>query len=419
MSTQPRYCPHCGAANAAESRRCSACEYPLDTQEAYPSDLPGQHRPAIQPPSPARTTRRKVLTTTLALGGAAVGIAGIIGLCELATQPRYHGVYGVAVEPPPSPGIIKKQYVYTGHKGAITALSWSPDGTMVASGSADKTVQVWRASDGAPLYTLSGYDLPVTSVVWATNEKNIIASGGQSDGSVPVWDALRNHRYLIFHGDGRVLALAWQPGSPWIASGGTDRDVYTWNAETSAKGPGYRGHKGDVRALAWVPDGQTRDRIEGGQVASGGADGTVQIWNAANAQHVFTYTGHTAGVNSIAMLQYNANQPEDAIASASDDGTVQVWRLGEPSPGAIYRGHRGRVNAVVSMMGIPYYGLLVASAGDDQSVQVWQSYGHHMLTYTQHHAPVKALAASPVDRRVVSGDESGQVHLWTITGLNR
>lgn len=383
-------------------------------------DLPGQWRPPTQVPTlPARTTRRKVLTTALAFGGAAVGIAGMVGLCEIAAHPRYSGVQGTIALPPPSPGATKQQFVYTGHKGPITALSWSPDGTMVASGSADKTIQVWRASDGALLYTLSGYDLPVTSVVWATNEKNIIASGGQSDGTVPVWDALRDHRYLIFHGDGRVLALAWQPASPWIASGGTDRDIYIWNAETGAKGPSYRGHKGDVRALAWVPDGQTRGNTESGLVASGGADGTVQIWNAADAQHVYTYTGHTAGVNSIAMLQYNANQPVDAIASASDDGTVQVWRLATANAETTYREHHGKVNAVASVPAVPYYGPLVASAGDDQTVQIWPRYGYRLLTYSQHQAPVKALATSPVDRRVVSGDENGQVHLWTIAGMNR
>jgi WD40 repeat protein len=410
MPAPTRFCPHCGAVNAAESTYCSACQYPLDDR---PRD------PPIKPPTPARTTRRQVLTTALALGGAAVGVAGIIGLCELVTRPTYHGVYGTVPAPPPSPGATRQQFVYRGHKGAITALSWSPDGTMVASGSADKTVQVWRSSDGALLYKLVGYDLPVTSVVWATNEKNVIASGGQSDGSVPVWDALRDHRYLIFHGDGRVLALAWQPNSPWIASGGTDRDIYTWNAETGAKGPNYRGHKGDVRALAWLPDGQTRDKIEGGQVASGGADSTVQIWNAANARNVFTYTGHKAGINSIAVLhQYEVNQPASAIISASDDGTVQVWSPQSTIPATVYRGHHGKVNAVASVFAVPYYGPLVASAGDDQSVQIWQRSGHRLLVYNQHRASVKALAVSPVDRRVVSGDENGLVHLWTITGLN-
>jgi hypothetical protein len=35
--------------------------------------------------------------------------------------------------------------------------------------------------------------------------------------------------------------------------------------------------------------------------------------------------------------------------------------------------------------------------------------------YKEHHAPVKALAASPADNRLVSGDAAGLIHLWTIS----
>lgn len=62
-----------------------------------------------------------MLTIALTPGGAAVGVAGIVGLCEIATRPAYHGVYGSVALPSPSPGAIKQQFVYTGHKGATTA----------------------------------------------------------------------------------------------------------------------------------------------------------------------------------------------------------------------------------------------------------------------------------------------------------
>jgi len=36
-------------------------------------------------------------------------------------------------------------FTYGGHINEVYAIVWSPDGKHIASGSADKTVQVWQA----------------------------------------------------------------------------------------------------------------------------------------------------------------------------------------------------------------------------------------------------------------------------------
>ena len=429
-------------------------------------------RRAWTPPAPqAGTSRRRVLTNALKIGGAVVGIGGALTLCGVVLNAtRYHGPSGSAVPSPPSPGVAKQQFVYQGHKGPITALSWSPDGTMVASGSADGTVQVWRASDGALLYTLFGYTEAVTSVVWASDRTNVIASAGNKDGTVQVWDALRDHRDLIYHGDGRVLALDWQRKSPWIVSGGTDQDIYTWNATTGTKGASYRGHKGNVNALLWLPSTSSSSSLSFTQpaetptatptpppsptptppgtpaptfptvptptpsptrhidmIASGGADSTVQIWDAHTGQKLEIYTEHVGAVNGLAFVPAKPYEVFDYIASASDDGTVHVWvpLVGrDTDTQTSYARHHGRVNAVTALVltstSSYYYGALIASASDDRTVQVWST--HHsneaLITYDAHQAPVKAVASSPVDRRIVSGDSAGKVHLWTVNGLS-
>ncbi len=213
--------------------------------------------PPIPGPTPVPTpgagiTRRGLLIDGLKLGGLVAAVVGVPALCVIMTP--HHPFAGVGPPVPPSPGVARNRLIYQGHKGPITALSWSPDGKMVASGSADKTVQVWRAADGQWLYTYYGYASPVTSVVWATDRANEIASAGQNDGTVQIWNALMDHTYLNLHGDGRVLALSWKEKSPWIVSGGTAREIYTWNASSGKKGASYSGHKGEVRTVTWLPD---------------------------------------------------------------------------------------------------------------------------------------------------------------------
>ncbi len=396
------------------------------------------------PPAPAprsRVTRRGVITTAISLAGVVASVAGVGAICSFLSHPRFSGTGPVYA---PSPGIPQRHLIYRGHKGAITALSWSPDGTMVASGSADKTVQVWRASDGVLLYTLL-YDSPVSSLAWASDVANRIASGGSNDGAIPVWDALHEHTYLTWHGDGRTLALDWQKHSPWIVSGGVDREIYVWNGLTGKIRTSYAGHRGDVRAVMWLPPtwviAPTQTALEtpnlsptptpantptpvsapGTQrdlIASGGADGTVQLWSGLMGKHLFTYSGHTAGVNGVAVSLYQPDGPVETIASASDDQTVHLWqpKQYESQADHIYRGHTAKVNAVAVLPRVQYYGTRFASASDDHTVQVWTSNNERLFVYQDHQAPVKTLAASPVenDNRVISGDENGLVHLWTI-----
>ena len=45
----------------------------------------------------------------------------------------------------------------TGHTAGVSSVSFSPDGTTIASASADHTVRIWDAATGAPLKELTGH----------------------------------------------------------------------------------------------------------------------------------------------------------------------------------------------------------------------------------------------------------------------
>ncbi|NJK79215.1 MAG: hypothetical protein HC914_04630 [Chloroflexaceae bacterium] len=48
----------------------------------------------------------------------------------------------------------------------MQTVAFSPDGQLLAAGTHDGTVRVWRLADGTPLHTLTGHDGPVQSMVF-------------------------------------------------------------------------------------------------------------------------------------------------------------------------------------------------------------------------------------------------------------
>src|ERR1044072_67385 len=74
-------------------------------------------------------------------------------------------------------GAIKPAAVLQfGHRRAVTALAFSPDGHWLASGSKDNTIKIWDIATGRLLRTLYGHGAPVNTLAVSEDGK-IIASG--------------------------------------------------------------------------------------------------------------------------------------------------------------------------------------------------------------------------------------------------
>ncbi len=70
-----------------------------------------------------------------------------------------------------------------GHSDCVRAVSWSPDGSILASGSDDKTIKLWDAQNGNVNSTLSGHKSIVCSVCFSPSGTKIVGGEGE-----PWWD---------------------------------------------------------------------------------------------------------------------------------------------------------------------------------------------------------------------------------------
>ena len=304
--------------------------------------------------------------------------------------------------------------VYGRHIDWISSLAWSPGGKYIASGSYDKTVQIWDAMSGDMYFMYQGHEHTwgmsrVHTVSWSPNAR-MIASGGD-DKTVQIWDAsTAEHLYTYNAHRAPVLAVAWSPDQRFIASA-SDSITHIWDPSTRKTRVDYNGHRNAVQCIAWSPDSKF--------IATGSRDRTVLVcdttpWRTLTTDRLsyrgqpdgslITYTGHTDMVEALAWSPDGSR-----IASASSDRTVQVW---DPTTGQIFLVYSGHSDAVKAVGWSPD-GSQIASTGIDATVHIWDALtGDTLFVYDEHHARIYTLAWSPDGSRIASGDAHNMVRVW-------
>src|SRR5262249_13874407 len=135
----------------------------------------------------------------------------------------------------------------SGHKGNITALDYSPDGTLAVTASLDETARLWDTATGKEVRVLGlGRNLgPIKSVRFSPDGKRIGTAAGKSVGQVPatrapsaviVWDVATGKDTLALKQlESGATAAYFSPDGAQILTVG---DGHRWIALNTSPEPG-------------------------------------------------------------------------------------------------------------------------------------------------------------------------------------
>ncbi len=366
-------------------------QWTLKITTKAPTPSPLLHVPEVahsQQPMPKRTSSRRAVIA--AMGGLALVSGGIVWLTTL--RGHLPGSIPTATTTPLPLGTTL--YVYRGHADQVYAVSWSPDGKRIASGSRDVTVQVWDVANGGHVYTYTGHTDSVLSVAWSPDGKRIASAS--YDKTVQIWNAADGGNAYTYKGHTDIVrSAAWSPDGKRVASASYDKTVQIWNTTDGSQIYTYTGHTNPVLSVAWSPDGK--------RIASASLDMTIKVWDASNGGNSYTYTGHTDAVWSVAWSPNGKR-----LASASPDKTVCVWEVTNGS----HRTYQGHSDSVALVAWSPD-GKRIASASYDKTVQIWNTTdGSHIYTYKGHSDLVASVVWSPDGKRIASASYDKTVQIW-------
>ena len=326
-----------------------------------------------------------------------------------------------------------------GHTDWIRSLTFSPDGTTLASASFDKTVKLWDIRTGECLKTLQAHGR-VNSVSISPDGKTL--ASGSDDKTVKLWEIRTGECLKTFqeHTDA-VQSVEISPDGRIVASSSNDETIKLWNIRSGECLKTLRGHKNTVRSVAISPDNTT--------LASGSSDKTIKLWDIRTGECLKTLHGHTNRIRSVAIssncvilasvgydkqvklwdiktgeclktLQEHTDwvrsvaiSPDSAtLLSGSDDQTVKLWDI---NTGESLKTLRGYINSIRSVSISPDNTVIV-SGNEDQTVKLWDiRTGKCLKTFDEHTSRVNAVAISPDSTTLASGSYDRTIKIWNIT----
>ncbi|KAJ2502249.1 hypothetical protein IWW47_003015 [Coemansia sp. RSA 2052] len=309
----------------------------------------------------------------------------------------------------------------TRHKDAATAAAFSRDGRYIATGSADASLKLIevdrvrepqagsaRPEDKPVIRTLYHHQAPITGVAFHPN--GLVLASCAADRSIKLFDLSAAYGKYAFQSFGDCHAyrsIAFHPSGEWLAAGGDGCEVRVYSVATGKAfllGTGAR-HAAAVTRVSYAASGAL--------VASASRDGAVKLWDGASGKCARTLDrAHGGQAATSVALSRNAKY----ALTTGLDSRVCLWEVGSGRLVHAYEGAATDSGCAQAVFSSDEALVLVADSRLNDVVAWDAASGRLVGRCALHKKQITCVAPSPTTAAFMTCSADECVRFWGADG---
>lgn len=296
------------------------------------------------------------------------------------------------------------------HDGPVYSVSFSPDGSKLATASCDNTARIWDVETGMELHRLTQENC-VRSISFSPDGSKLAT--GSDDSTARIWDVANWKELQKFTDGDMIVSVSFSPDGSKLATGAFNYFVCIWDAESGAKLKKLTYDKTKITSASFSPDGN---------ILAICCSGMIRVIDASSGSELYKLID--AGFRSMQSASFSPDGSKLAVGGHDDNynSVIIVWDVASRT--VLHRLHY-KGDMLNNPISFSPDGNMLASGSDDGIVHIWDVASAKEIQEFKQDGMVTSVDFSPDGSKLATGsydknangkciNDHGTAHIWDL-----